>query len=160
MSFLDRAQVTAGTHYIDASSDISNDSGTQPTLAGVVGTQGSTDGDMIPHKAVPFGYYVQPINDPLELRSRRLCAVRAGHRLRRRLQGALLGNYSDLEVITAQPTLSYRFNDKFAIGFGVTYNHIKGELESKTPNPLNRNASLTALSTSRATMTPGATTSA
>ena len=63
MSFLDRAQVTAGTHYIDASSDISNDSGTQPTLAGVVGTQGSTDGDMIPHKAVPFGYYVQPIND-------------------------------------------------------------------------------------------------
>jgi long-chain fatty acid transport protein len=55
-------------------------------------------------------------------------------------KGRYFGNYSDLEVITAQPTLSYRFNDKFAIGFGVTYNHIKGELESKSPNPLNPTA--------------------
>ncbi|KFF48265.1 Long-chain fatty acid transport protein [Gammaproteobacteria bacterium MFB021] len=141
MSFLDRAQVTAGTHYIDASSDISDDSGTQPTLAGVVGTQGSTDGDMIPHKAVPFGYYVQPINDRWSFGLGVYAPFGLVTDYGDDFKGRYFGNYSELEVITAQPTLSYRFNDKFAVGFGVTYNHIKGELESKTPNPLNPAAS-------------------
>lgn len=144
MSFLDRAQVTAGTHYIDASSDISNDSGTQPALTpggvAVVGTQGSSDGDMIPHKAVPFGYYVQPINDRWSFGLGVYAPFGLVTDYSDDFKGRYFGNYSDLEIITAQPTLSYRFNDKFAIGFGVTYNHIKGELESKSPNPLNPTA--------------------
>jgi long-subunit fatty acid transport protein len=66
MSFLDRAQLTAGTHYIDASSDIHDESGNQPMVTGVdgngtpiigsVATGGGSDGDMIPQKAIPFGY--------------------------------------------------------------------------------------------------------
>ena len=150
MSFLDRAQLTAGTHYIDASSDIHDESGNQPMVTGVdgngtpiigsVATGGGSDGDMIPQKAIPFGYYVQPINDRWSFGLGVYAPFGLITDYNDDFKGRYFGNYSDLEVITAQPTLSYRFNDKFAIGFGVTYNHIKGELESKSPNPLNPTA--------------------
>ncbi|OHZ01234.1 outer membrane protein transport protein [Salinicola sp. MIT1003] len=150
MSFLDRAQLTAGTHYIDASSDIHDESGNQPMVTGVdgngtpiigsVATGGGSDGDMIPQKAIPFGYYVQPINDRWSFGLGVYAPFGLITDYNDDFKGRYFGNYSDLEVITAQPTLSYRFNDKLAIGFGVTYNHIKGELESKSPNPLNPTA--------------------
>ncbi|WP_251976968.1 OmpP1/FadL family transporter [Salinicola avicenniae] len=140
MSFLDRAQLTGGVNYIDASADISDASGTQATAAGPVPSSGSNDGDMIPHKAIPFGYYVQPINDRWSFGLGVYAPFGLITDYDDDFQGRYFGNYSEVEVITAQPTLSYRFNDKFAIGFGVTYNTIKGELESKTPNPVSPTA--------------------
>ncbi|MED5499706.1 OmpP1/FadL family transporter [Salinicola salarius] len=130
MSFLDRAQLTAGTHYIDASSDISNDTAT--TLGARSG--GSTDGDMIPQKAIPFGYYVQPINDRWSFGLGVYAPFGLITDYNDDFKGRYFGNYSDVEVITAQPTLSYRFNDKFSVGVGITYNSINGELEQKTPS--------------------------
>lgn len=137
MSFLDRAQITAGTHFIDASSDISNSSASQPTAVGLVGSQGDQDGDMIPHKAIPFGYYVQPITERWSFGLGVYAPFGLITDYSDDFLGRYFGNYSEVEVITAQPTLSYRFNDKFAVGVGVTYNSISGELESKTPNPVN-----------------------
>lgn len=145
MSFIDRAQLTAGTHYIDASSDIHDESGNQPMVTGVdgngspiigsVATGGGADGDMIPHKAIPFGYYVQPISDRWSFGLGVYAPFGLITDYDDDFKGRYFGNYSEVEVITAQPTLSYRFNDRFAIGVGVTYNTISGELESKTPNP-------------------------
>lgn len=129
MSFLDRAQLTGGVHYIDASSDISDDNAT--TLGAPSG--GSTDGDMIPHKAIPFGYYVQPINDRWSFGLGVYAPFGLITDYNDDFKGRYFGNYSEVEVITAQPTLSYRFNDKFSVGVGLTYNTIKGELESKAP---------------------------
>lgn len=129
MSFLDRAQLTGGVNFIDASSDISDDSAT----ALGVPSGGSTDGDMIPHKAIPFGYYVQPIDDRWSFGLGVYAPFGLITDYNDDFKGRYFGNYSEVEVITAQPTLSYRFNDKFSVGVGLTYNTIKGELESKAP---------------------------
>lgn len=129
MSFLDRAQLTGGVNFVDASSDISDDSAT----ALGVPSGGSTDGDMIPHKAIPFGYYVQPIDDRWSFGLGVYAPFGLITDYNDDFKGRYFGNYSEVEVITAQPTLSYRFNDKFSVGVGLTYNTIKGELESKAP---------------------------
>ncbi|GHB16910.1 OmpP1/FadL family transporter [Salinicola rhizosphaerae] len=141
MSFLNQAQLTGGVNYIDASSDIHNASASQPTGAGVVGSQGDSDGDMIPHKAIPFGYYVQPINDRWSFGLGVYAPFGLITDYNDDFLGRHFGNYSEVEVITAQPTLSYRFNDQFSVGVGITYNTISGELETKTPNPLNPSSS-------------------
>ncbi|WP_348246025.1 OmpP1/FadL family transporter, partial [Salmonella enterica] len=49
-------------------------------------------------------------------------------------QGRYFGDYSEVAVITVQPTVSYRFNDKLSVGFGPTLNRITGELQSASPS--------------------------
>ena len=49
-----------------------------------------------------------------------------------RLSGRYHGDYSEVRVITVQPTISYRFNEKLSVGFGPTLNRIDGELQSAT----------------------------
>lgn len=130
MSFIDRAQVSAGVHYLDASTNVKDSSGTTAFGTPISGDDGD---DMVPGKAIPFGFYVQPIDERWSFGF----GVYAPYGLITDydddFKGRYYGNYSKVEVITAQPTLSYRFNDKLSVGFGVTYNHIKGELENKTP---------------------------
>jgi len=127
MSFLDKAQISLGAHYIDASSNIDDAS------AQGFGAAGGNDGDMIPHKTVPFGYYVQPITKNWSFGLGVYAPFGLVTDYEDNFMGRYFGNYSKLEVVTTQPTLSYRFNDKFSIGVGITYNQIKGELEQKTP---------------------------
>ncbi|MGQ7244217.1 OmpP1/FadL family transporter [Salinicola sp. V024] len=130
MSFIDRAQVSAGVHYLDASSNVRDSTGTTAYGTPISGDDGD---DMVPGKAIPFGFYVQPISDRWSFGFGVYAPFGLITDYDDDYKGRYYGNYSDVEVITAQPTLSYRFNDRFAIGFGVTYNHIKGELENKTP---------------------------
>jgi len=123
MSFLDRAQVTAGATYLDVESEINNASGTFP---------GSNEGDMVPGKTVPFGYFVQPINDNLHFGLGVYAPFGVITDYEDGFEGRYFGNYSDVSVITVQPTLSIKFNSQFSAGFGITYNRIKGELEKAT----------------------------
>ncbi len=48
-------------------------------------------------------------------------------------EGRYFGDYSEVRVITVQPTVSYRFNEKLSVGFGPTINRIDGQLESAVP---------------------------
>src|SRR5690606_17527165 len=48
-------------------------------------------------------------------------------------QGRNHGLYSQVQVTTLQPTVSYKINDRVAVGFGPTINKIDGKL---TSNPL------------------------
>ncbi|KXS39746.1 MAG: long-chain fatty acid transport protein [Halomonadaceae bacterium T82-2] len=130
MSFLDRAQVTAGATYLDVNSNIDNAAGT--TALGTRVTPGTNEGDMVPGKTVPFGYFVQPINDHLHFGLGVYAPFGVITDYESSFEGRYFGNYSDVEVITVQPTLSIKFNDQFSAGFGVTYNRIDGELEKAT----------------------------
>ncbi len=74
MSFLDRAQISAGGTFLDVHSDISNVRASQSSPAFLQATggatdtlpvQGSNDGDMVPSKLIPYAFYAQPINDRL-----------------------------------------------------------------------------------------------
>ncbi|MDH2242686.1 outer membrane protein transport protein [Pseudomonas sp. GD03909] len=136
MSRLKREEVSFGMAAIHAKTDIKNNSGSfsspVPVLNGPI--DGSNDGDMVPFTAVPMGYYVKPIDDkwavgvgiyvPFGL----VTDYESGY------QGRYFGDYSEVRVITVQPTVSYRFNEKLSVGFGPTINRIDGELQSASPN--------------------------
>ena len=124
MSFLSGAQVTGGATYLMPSSDISNASGS---------AAGTNDGDMVPDKAIPFAYYVQPINDNLHFGLGVYAPFGLVTDYDNDFQGRYFGDYSDVKVATIQPTISVKFSEQFSAGFGVTYNRIEGKLGARTP---------------------------
>ena len=119
MSRLDRAEVSGGLAFIDASTDISNAQGTAP---------GTNDGDMVPFSTVPFGYYVSPINDRLHAGIGIYAPFGVESDYEDGWQGSYEGLNSVVQVVTIQPTISYAFNDRVSVGFGPTINHIEGKL--------------------------------
>ncbi|WP_336273594.1 OmpP1/FadL family transporter [Vreelandella indica] len=150
MSFLDRAQITAGATYLNVSTDISNaeasrtlDSGLA-TGVGPSGSQipvgsipGGNDGDMVPGTAIPFAFYAHPVNDQLAFGFGVYAPFGSKTDYEDDFQGRYFGNYTELTVVSAQPTVSYRFNEQWAVGAGVTYNQVEGELRRQVPSGLN-----------------------
>ncbi|EHA14863.1 OmpP1/FadL family transporter [Halomonas sp. HAL1] len=147
MSFLDRAQITAGATYLNVSTDISNaeasrtlDSGLA-TGVGPSGSQipvgsipGGNDGDMVPGTAIPFAFYAHPVNDQLAFGFGVYAPFGSKTDYEDDFQGRYFGNYTELTVVSAQPTVSYRFNEQWAVGVGVTYNQVEGELRRQLPS--------------------------
>ncbi|MEH6492710.1 OmpP1/FadL family transporter [Halopseudomonas sp.] len=127
MSKLDRAEVSGGLAVIKAKTDISDARGTFP---------GSNDGDMVPLSAVPFGYYVTPLNDDWHFGVGVYAPFGVISDYEDSFQGRYHGVYSKVQVVTLQPTLSYRVNDRLSVGFGPTINRIDGKLTSAVPNAL------------------------
>ncbi|MFL9814900.1 outer membrane protein transport protein [Stutzerimonas sp. VN223-3] len=125
MALLKREQVSVGMAAINAKTDIKDASGVPPT--------GSNDGDMVPVTAVPMGYYVKPIDDKWALGLGVYVPFGLITDYENGFQGRYFGDYSEVRVITVQPTVSYRFNEKFSVGFGPTINRIDGQLESAVP---------------------------
>jgi long-chain fatty acid transport protein len=130
MSRLKRQQVTGGFAAIDASTDISDASGTQ---------SGTNKGDMVPLTGVPMGYYVKPIDDQWAFGLGVYAPFGLITDYENGFQGGNFGSKSEVKVVTFQPTVSYAFNDKVSIGFGPTINRISGALESTLNTPLSPN---------------------
>lgn len=136
MSRLKREEVSFGMAAIHAKTEIKDSSAFSPAAPNGARAPiaGSNDGDMVPFTAVPMGYYVKPIDEKW--------AVGVGFYVpfgmitdyENGFQGRYHGDYSEVRVITVQPTVSYRFNEKLSIGFGPTINRIDGQLESASYN--------------------------
>ncbi|WP_197468337.1 OmpP1/FadL family transporter, partial [Alcanivorax sp. HI0083] len=124
MSRLDRAEVSGGLAFIDASTDISNAQGTLP---------GTNDGDMVPFSTVPFAYYVTPLNDKWHAGIGLYAPFGVESDYEDGWQGRYNGLKSMVQVVTIQPTVSYAFNDRISVGFGPTFSRIDGELTSNLP---------------------------
>jgi long-chain fatty acid transport protein len=125
MSRLDREQVSFGMAAINAKTDI-NDTSSFPA-------SGSNDGDMVPVTAVPMGYYVKPLDDKWAVGVGVYVPFGLITDYESGFEGRYFGDYSEVRVITVQPTVSYRFNEKLSVGFGPTINRIDGQLESAVP---------------------------
>ncbi len=121
MSKLKREEISLGVAAIDASTDIKHTSG-QP--------RSTNDGDMVPATFVPMGYYVKPIDDHWAFGLGVYAPFGLITDYEKTFQGRYYGDKSKVSVITVQPTISYKINDYVAVGFGPTFNHIKGELTS------------------------------
>lgn len=137
MSFLDRAQISAGGTYLDVSSDI-----TVLEAEGNLGgmstgpTPGTSEGDMVPGKLVPFAFYAQPLNERLAFGFGVYAPFGSMTEYEEGFQGRYFGDYTEVRVVSAQPTLSYRINDQWSVGAGITYNRVDGELRRRVPgNP-------------------------
>ncbi len=123
MSRLKREEVSFGMAAINAKTDIKNTSG----------APGSNDGDMVPFTAVPMGYYVKPLDEKWAVGVGVYVPFGLITDYEGGFSGRYHGDYSEVRVITVQPTVSYRFNDKLSVGFGPTINRIDGQLESAVP---------------------------
>jgi long-chain fatty acid transport protein len=132
MSLLTNAQITAGFSLIDAHTDIKDASGT----AAGANVSGSNQGDMIPFTAIPFGYYVQPIDDHWAAGVGIYVPFGLTTEYDDDFQGRYFGVKSAIKVLTLQPTVSYKFDNGLAVGVGVTYNRFDGHLTKSVYNPL------------------------
>lgn len=135
MSFLDRAQLTAGGTYLNVNSEISNAEATRSIGGGpATPVDGSSDGDMVPGTLVPFAFYAQPVNERLAFGFGVYAPFGSQTDYEDGFIGRNVGNYTELRVMSAQPTVSYRFNDQWAVGAGITYNRVDGELHRMVPH--------------------------
>lgn len=132
MSFLDRAQFSAGATYLDVSTDIDNASATR---AGGTPVAGSSEGDMVPGSLIPFAFYAHPVNDKLAFGFGVYAPFGSKTDYEDGFVGRDFGTLTEVTVASAQPTVSYRFNDQWSVGAGITYNQIEGELRRKVPTP-------------------------
>ncbi len=124
MSRIKREQVSFGIAAINAKTDIKNASGT---------FAGSNDGDMVPTIGVPMGYWVKPLDEKVTFGLGVYAPFGLVTDYESGFQGRYHGDYSDVRVVTIQPTVSYRFNDQLSVGLGATINRIDGQLESAVP---------------------------
>lgn len=120
MSRLTRREVSGGLALIDADSSIEGD----PRNT----ADGTLDGDMVPNIRVPFGFVTTPLNE----RWHAGFGIYVPFGLLDDYEDSFVGRYyaqrSSVRVVTLQPTLSYRINDRVSVGFGPTINRIDGEL--------------------------------
>lgn len=125
---LDGQQITGGLAVIDATSNISQASGS---------SSGSNKGNMVPLTGVPFAFYTQKLNEQWAAGFGLYAPFGMVADYEKGFQGKAFGSKSEVKVITLQPTVSYAFNDKLSIGFGPTINRVSGTLESdiNIPNP-------------------------
>ncbi|MDX1355069.1 OmpP1/FadL family transporter [Vreelandella venusta] len=142
MSFLDRAQITVGGTFLSVNSDISNVRASQSSPAFLQATGGATDtlpvtgsndGDMVPGTLVPFAFYAHPVNEQLAFGFGVYAPFGSKTEYENDFQGRNQGNYTEVKVMTAQPTVSYRFNEQWSVGAGLTYNRVEGELRRQVP---------------------------
>src|SRR5690554_4623176 len=138
MSRLKREEVSFGMAALHAKTDISDASASSPPIDALGGARasftGSNDGDMVPFAAVPMGYYVKPIDEKWAVGVGLYVPFGVIADYESGFQGRYHGDYSEVQVITVQPTVSYRVNEKLSLGFGPTINRISGELQSATIN--------------------------
>jgi long-chain fatty acid transport protein len=126
MARLQRAEISGGVAYIQATSDIDHVSGSLP---------GTNEGDMVPETFIPFGYYVHPLDERWHIGIGLYSPYGLVTDYEDGFQGRYLGTKSELKMITVQPTVSYRFNPQWSAGIGVTYNDVRGELSRAVANP-------------------------
>ena len=124
MSRLKREQVNFGVAAISAKTDIKDANG----------PAGSNDGDMVPAIGVPMGYWVKPLDEKVTFGLGLYAPFGLVADYESGFQGRYEGDYSEVRVVTIQPTLSYRFNDNLSVGLGATINRIDGQLESAVPS--------------------------
>ncbi|TBV13023.1 OmpP1/FadL family transporter [Stutzerimonas kirkiae] len=127
MARLQREEASFGIAAIHARTDISHTS--SPSHV-----SGSNDGDMVPFTAVPMGYYVKPLDEKWAVGVGIYVPFGMISDYENGFEGRYFGDYSEVRVITVQPTVSYRFNERLSIGFGPTINRIDGQLESASLN--------------------------
>lgn len=113
------AQASGGFAVIDAHIDIRSASGDAP---------GSNRGDMVPFSVIPFGYYVNPINDDWHFGIGLYAPFGGDADYERNFQGRYKGTQTTIQVVTVQPTLSYKLNERMSVGVGAMIGRIDGTL--------------------------------
>src|SRR5699024_5938765 len=144
MSRLDRMQVSGGLALIHAKTSIKNGQttydGNPMVLPGRINQSSTNDGDMVPFSAIPFGYFVMPLDDQWHFGMGIYAPVGGKSDFESTFAGRYQARKTEVTMVTFQPTLSYKFNDMLSVGVGATVNYLDGTLSSNSLSPANRAA--------------------
>ncbi len=127
MMYLEGTQVTAGMHIIDSDADFKNKGSTNLALAGVPqGGEGGNAGDTF---FVPNFYYVQDFGEKYKIG----IGVNAPFGLGTEYNDGWMGRYtstkSEVKSVNINPAISFRANEKLAIGLGMNVQYIEATLK-------------------------------
>ncbi|KAF1072106.1 MAG: Long-chain fatty acid transport protein [Pseudomonas citronellolis] len=118
---LKRPEVSGGAAVVVAKDDISSASST---------AAGSNKGDSVPTSSIPFAYFATPLDDRFSAGLGLYVPYGIINDYEGSFQGRYHGSYSKVQVITLQPTVAYKINDRVSIGGGPTINRIEGKLQN------------------------------
>ncbi|NLC99147.1 MAG: transporter [Gammaproteobacteria bacterium] len=119
LSKLKGKQISGGFAVVKANVDISRTDSN---------ASGTNKGDMVPVANVPFAFFSTELNEDWSFGLGMYVPFGLISDYEKSFQGAHQGLYSKVAVMTVQPTLSYKINERVAVGFGPTINRIDGKL--------------------------------
>lgn len=121
LSKIKKIEVSGGLALIDAKVNISDARSTAP---------GTTDGNSVPLTPIPFGYFSSPIDDRFTAAIGLYASYGLVNDYENSFKGRYHGSYSNVQVTTLHPAISYRVNDQVAVGIGTTFNRFENKLQS------------------------------
>lgn len=121
LSKISRTEISGGFALVEANVDINDAHGA---------ANGTNKGDSVPSAAIPFGFFSTPVNDRFTAGIGLYVPAGLTNDYEDSYQGRYFGSYSAAKVITLQPTLALRINDRISIGAGPTFNRIDGKLQN------------------------------
>lgn len=139
MSRLDRMQVSGGLALIHAKTSIKNGQttydGTPDVLPFRTNQSATNDGDMVPFSAIPFGYFVMPIDEQWHFGMGIYAPLGGKSKFENSFAGRYQARKTEVTMITFQPTISFKFNEMLSVGIGPTISYIDGTLSSNSLAP-------------------------
>lgn len=128
---MDGEAMSVAAHIITPSVSFTNNGSFIPTSPTTVAPiAGSNGGDAGGENAVPNFYYTKPVNEDMHFG----LAINVPYGLSTSYSSDWVGRYhavsSAVETLNVNPSLSWKVNDKLAIGFGANIQYIKAELTS------------------------------
>lgn len=120
LSKLARREVSGGFALVDVTDRISDAFGEAP---------GTNQGNSVPLSAIPFGYLSLPLDEHVTFGLGLYVPYGLANDYEDSFQGRFHGSYSKVQVVTLQPTLAYRVNQRVSVGAGVTINRIENNLQ-------------------------------
>lgn len=135
MSRLKEREVVLGGHYIDLNSEFNNEGSTSP--AAMPANPGRNVGDFGSEGYIPNFHLLVPINDKMNFGF----SVATPFGLKTDYQQDWIGRFqgitSDIKSLNINPSLSYKFNEQWSVGVGVSAQKLDAKLSSSTVLGLN-----------------------
>ncbi len=140
---LERAELTVGASYLNASGSFSPESytnGAGKTYTAEDLGPYSDGGDFLSAATIPFAYYARPINDQFAAGLAIFVPFATNTDYNDDFIGGGFADQTKLTSIDIQPALAYRVNDQFSLGFGLDITYMKGLLSKQVDTvPYNEN---------------------
>jgi long-chain fatty acid transport protein len=135
MSRLKERQVVLGGHYIDLNGEFNNEGTTTP--AAMPGNPGRNVGDFGAEGYIPNFHLVVPFNSKINFG----LSVATPFGLKTDYQADWIGRFqgvtSDIKSLNINPSVSYKVNDQWSVGAGVSAQKLDAKLSASTVLGLN-----------------------
>ncbi|MEW6205932.1 MAG: outer membrane protein transport protein [Pseudomonadota bacterium] len=135
MSRLKERQVVLGGHYIDLNSEFNNEGTTTPPA--MTTNTGRNVGDFGSEGYIPNFHLVLPFNDKINFG----LSVATPFGLKTDYQPDWIGRFqgitSDIKSVNINPSVSYKVNEQWSVGAGVSAQKLDAKLSSSTVLGLN-----------------------